>query len=634
MGAVSDPKPPTPITAAANEALLSHPHLDWDDESSADAARRGFIGKMADPTVTNEAGSVVWDLASYDFLDDPEAPPSVNPSLWRQARLNMEHGLHRVTDGIFQVRGHDLSVITFVRTSDGWIVIDPLISAETARSALELLFEHQGEAPVRAVIYTHSHIDHWGGVLGVISEDDVADGVRVIAPEGFLHAAVSENVLLSAAMPRRATYMYGNLLPRGPLGQVDAGLGKATSGGSVGIIPPTEEISETPTVLMIDDIEIEFQITPGTEAPAEMNFYFPEWRALCMAENCARTLHNTYTPRGAEVRDAKAWAEYLDESIVMFADRTDVLFASHHWPAWGDDCLDYLEKQRDIYRYLHDQTIRMANQGHTMLEIAEEMELPPALDGEWSNRGYYGTVSHDVKAIYQKYLGYFDGNPASLWPLPPEPAAAKFVEYMGGADAVLERARADFDAGNYRWVAQVVNHVVFAEPGHTGARELQADALEQLGYQSESAVWRNFFLSGAQELRYGVVTDAPPPSAGSVVSNIGVANLLDAVGTRINGLRAAEAMLRMNIELHDSGEQFGLWLQHGVLHHRAHYEVPDAQLTIRATRLGFIDLLLQRRPAPEIFEAGEAELDGDAGALLELVGLVDPVDPHFDIVTP
>lgn len=477
------PKAATEATRAVHREAAALGFLD--DPGDHERATRGRVAQPSSPTVAHEGGWDVWDLASYRFLAD-DAPPEVHPSLWRQARLNAEAGLFEIAPGFHQVRGLDLANLTVIEGHEGRIVIDPLTSVETARAALALVDEHLGPRPVTAVIYTHSHADHFAGVRGVIDEADVAAGrVRVIAPSGFLEAAVSENVMAGNAMTRRATYMYGPLLPKGPRGHVDAGLGKGVPLlATQGLIAPTEEVEDTGTELAVDGVRIVFQVTPDTEAPSEMNFHFPDHRVLCMAENCTCTLHNLYTPRGAQVRNALAWSKYLQEAIDLFGDLTDVCFASHHWPRWGtDDLIGHLARQRDTYRFLHDQTLRLANHGLTSTEIAEELRLPPELEAEPSSRGYYGTVSHNAKAVYQRYLGWFDGNPAHLHPHLPVAAAERYVDAMGGAEEVLAKGRVSFDAGDYRWVAEVVNHVVFAEPENAEARHLQADALEQLGYQ-------------------------------------------------------------------------------------------------------------------------------------------------------
>ena len=626
----------TPTTLAAQRALLADPLLDWKDQRDFEAAHRGFIAALDPPVIQNDDGRRAWDLEEYGFLADETAPPTVNPSLWRQARLNMVHGLFRIHERIYQVRGYDLSVMSIIAGDTGWIVVDPLISAETARASLRLANEHLGERPVVAVIYSHSHVDHFGGVEGVTTVADVhAGNTKIVAPEGFLLAAVSENVIAGYAMSRRALYMYGAALPKGPTGQVDAGLGKTTSNGNVSVIAPTDVITETGETMTIDGVEIEFQLTPGTEAPAEMNFYFPEFRALCMAENCSRNLHNVYTLRGAQVRDATAWARYMDESIVRYIDRTDLVFTSHHWPVWGTpDCLEYLEKQRDMYQYLHDQTLRLANQGETMLEIAEQVELPPSLAKEWYSRSYYGTVNHDVKAVYQRYLGFFDGNPAHLHPHPPVEAAQRYVDYMGGADAVLARARADYERGDYRWVAEVVNHVVFADPTNSAARELQADALEQMGYQAESGPWRNFFLMGALELRTNQAIGQAVKLGTGMVRNMPLSLVLDALAVRLNGPRAADVELRFNLTETGAGTRYAVWLQNAVLHNRVDDAFTDPDLAITAEHDVMAAIIFGLLPLVDAVAAGMATAEGDRDALGRLAALLDTFDPAFPIVTP
>ena len=446
---------------------------------------------------------MIFSLKDYAFLAHEQAPDTVNPSLWRQARLNMNNGLFQVTDRIYQVRGFDISNMTIIEGSRGLIVIDPLVSTEVARAALELYWQHRGRKPVTAVIYTHTHVDHFGGVRGVVDEADVKAGnVAIIAPDRFMEEVTKENVLVGTPMIRRAMFQFGAMLPKGPRGQVDAGLGKVISGGTVTLIPPTQIIRQPIETHVVDGVEIVFQLAPETEAPAEMHMFYPGLRALNLAENATHNLHNIYPIRGAQVRDANAWAKYLNEARDRFATKSDVVFAQHHWPVWGNSrLLDYLAKQRDTYKYLHDQTLRLINHGYRSAEIAERLALPKGLDKEWHVRGYYGTFSHNAKAIYQRYLGWYDANPANLNPLPPAERAKKTVAYMGGAEAVIAKAREDFAKGEYRWVADAMSQVVFAEPDNRAARELAADAMEQMGYQAESATWRNAYLFGALELR-------------------------------------------------------------------------------------------------------------------------------------
>jgi alkyl sulfatase BDS1-like metallo-beta-lactamase superfamily hydrolase len=455
--------------------------------------------------VTGPSGNVVWSQKDYSFLDKDQAPDTVNPSLWRQAQLNRQHGLFKVVDGLYQIRGLDVSNMTLIEGNTGLIVVDPLLAIETARAGLDLYYQHRPRRPVVAVIYTHSHADHWGGVKAVTNEADVASGkVAVIAPEGFLERAVSENVIAGNAMRRRALYQFGPLLPKGERGQVDAGLGKTTPLGTNSLIAPTDLIRKSGEMRPIDGVEIVFEMAPESEAPAELYMYYPRFKVLNMAEVAKHNFHNLLPFRGAEVRDALAWSKYLNEALNAFGDKTEVVIAQHHWPVFGGARVrKFLNIQRDLYKYVHDQTLRSLNQGFTAPEIAERLELPASLANEWENRDYYGTVGHNAKAIYQKYLGWYDGNPANLRPLPPVEAAKKYVAYMGGADAVIRHAREDFESGEYRFVAEVANKLVFADPANQEARELAADAYEQLGYLSESATWRNAYLYAAYELRHG-----------------------------------------------------------------------------------------------------------------------------------
>ncbi|MDG2308462.1 MAG: alkyl sulfatase dimerization domain-containing protein [Candidatus Binatia bacterium] len=629
-------KPASAATRQANEAVAAS--LPLDDPVDFEFADRGFLATSDKPRIEMDDGRVLWDFERFSFLSSP-APDTVNPSLWRQANLNARHGLFEVAEGIYQVRGFDLANVTFIRGKTGWIVIDPLTCAETARAALELVDRELGKRPIHTVIYTHSHIDHFGGVRGVVTDEDVAAGrTAVVAPEGFLEAAVSENVIAGAVMGRRATYMYGNLLPTGPQGHVDAGLGKGTALGSVGLIAPTESITATGAERVYDGVEIVFQMTPNTEAPAEMNFYFPQHKSLCMAENCTATLHNLYTPRGAQVRDSLSWSKYIDESIELFADSSDSVFASHHWPRWGRDTVrGFLTKQRDLYRYIHDQSMRMANQGETMLEIAEQLEVPDSLGTEMHARGYYGTLNHNAKAVYQRYLGWFDGNPAHLHGLPPVAAGKKYVEFMGGAAATLEKARAAFEAGEYRWVAEVVNHVVFADPDDEEAKGMQADALEQMGYQAESGPWRSFYLSAAQELRHGIDRASAPnitDNAGGVLPSMSVGMIFDSMAVRLNGPKAADQRISVNFDFTDTGEKFVLRVENGALSHTPNKQLGGADATMRLKRTALDALILGRTPFDQLLASGDLTIEGKAESLLGLFGLLDNFDSAFPIVTP
>ncbi|HYD44892.1 MAG TPA: alkyl sulfatase dimerization domain-containing protein [Phenylobacterium sp.] len=595
--------------------------LPADDGADFALARRGFLGTIPDAEVPG-----AWSQAPFAFLGG-ERPETVNPSLWRQARLNALHGLFEVTSGIYQVRGFDISNITFVEGREGWIVIDPLTSAQPAAAALDLLRRQVRDRPVSAVIYTHSHVDHYGGVMGVLGEDDIARGIPIVAPEGFLQAAVAENVLAGNVMSRRATYMYGGLLPKDARGHVDSGLGKGTSTGRVALVPPNVSIDHTGQRLTLDGVEIVFQVTPDTEAPAEMNFHFPSFGALCMAENCTCHLHNLYTPRGAQVRDAKAWAFYIDEALGLFAGKADVMFASHHWPRWEEAPIrEFLAKQRDLYKYIHDQTLRMANHGMNGAEIAEVLRLPPSLEAEWHTRSYYGTLSHNAKAVYQKYLGWFDGNPANLNRHPSEAAGRRYVEAMGGADRVLAEGRRACEAGDYRWAAEIVGHLVFAEPTHAGARALQADALEQMGYQAESGPWRDFYLTGAQELRRPrPKSDTPRQASANQLRTLPGDNLLDALSIRLNGLAVGAETLGLTVAFTDTGERFAMRVENAVLHHRAGDGGPEAALA----RGDLVDLVTGARSVSDLGLEGEG-----AEALARLVAWLDRFDLWFEISAP
>jgi alkyl sulfatase BDS1-like metallo-beta-lactamase superfamily hydrolase len=580
-------------------------------------------------------GQVVWDLDAYDFMRDAEAPETANPSLWRQGQLLIEDGLFEVVSGIYQLRGYDLSVMSVIEGETGVIVVDPLISSETAAAAFALYTEHRGERPVKAMIYTHSHADHFGGVKGIISQAQVDAGeVMVIAPEGFLHHAVAENVFAGTAMTRRAGYMYGAALDRGPAGQIGAGLGQTTSTGTVSLIAPTVDITETGQRLTIDGVEIEFQITPGTEAPAEMNFYFPQHRALCTAENTSHTLHNILTIRGALVRDAHAWAHYLTETIDLWGGELDVVFASHHWPTWGRErAVEFLAMQRDMYLYLHDQTLRMINQGMTGAEIAEVMEYPKALADQWHTHGYYGSISHNVKAIYQRYMGWYDANPANLWPHPPEAAASRYVKAMGGRDGALAAARQAFDDGDYRWCAELGKHLVFADDEDTDAQALLADALEQLGFGAECGTWRNAFLAGATELRHGSF-GTPVTTSADILSALTVEQVLDSIAIRIDGPKAWDVSAKVAFVITDEGSTHLAELRNGALHHRTVAAVPAGTTTFSLTRLDLIGAITGTVDLAQALADGVIAVDGDPAELAQLVGLLAPVDPDFDIVTP
>ncbi|WP_169726888.1 alkyl/aryl-sulfatase [Mycobacterium szulgai] len=621
-------KPPTAVIESAHG---KHP-LPLDDTRDFDDADRGFIAALSPCVITAADGRVVWDNDAYAFLDGP-APTSVHPSLWRQSTLAAKQGLYEVVPGIYQVRGFDISNISFIEGDTGIIVIDPLVSTEVAAAALALYRTHRGgDRPVVAVIYTHSHVDHFGGVLGVTTQADVDAGtVAVLAPEGFTAHAVQENVYAGPAMLRRATYMYGSLLARGPQEQVGCGLGQTPSTGEVSIIVPTIDIRTTGETHTIDGVEIEFQMAPGTEAPAEMHFYFPQFRALCMAENATHNLHNLLTLRGALVRDPRAWSGYLTEAIDAFADRAEVVFASHHWPTWGKErIVEFLALQRDLYAYLHDQTLRLLNQGYTGVEIAEMFQLPPALERAWHARGYYGSVSHNVKAVYQRYMGWFDGNPARLWPHPPEALAPRYVKAIGGIDRVVELAKAAFDNGDFRWAATLLDHAIFTDSSHAAARDLYADTLEQLGYGAENATWRNFFVSGARELRVGNFGTAGQITSPTMLSQLTPEQIFDSIAIRVNGPRSWDLDIAVDITFADVATNYRLTLHNGVLVHRKVAADPaTAAVTVKLANS--FRLLMA---AGGDFTSPGLELSGDSAALASLLGALDEPDPSFNIVTP
>ncbi|MFO0694123.1 MAG: alkyl sulfatase dimerization domain-containing protein [Polyangiales bacterium] len=611
--------------------------LPFTNREDFEDAKRGFIGTLDDPAIRNARGDVVWRLDAFDFIGENEpSPDTANPSLWRQSQLVRMHGLYQVADRIYQVRGFDLSVISFVKGDTGWIVIDPLVSAETAAAALGLVKRRVADLPVVAVIYTHSHVDHFGGVRGVVDEADVRAGrVKILAPSGFLEHAISENVIAGNAMSRRATYMYGNLLPPRANGQIGAGLGQTTSNGTVGLIPPTDTITRTGEERTIDGLKIEFLNAPGSEAPSEMMFFFPELHAFCAAEDVTHTLHNLLTMRGAQVRDPLLWAGYLEQAIEMFGDRVDVMFASHHWPRWGRArIVDMIEKQHDLYKFIHDQTMRRANQGETMHEIAEHVALPRSLSSEFFSRGYYGSLNHDVKAVYQRYIGWFDGNPATLHQHPPVEASRRYVDFMGGSDEVLRKARRSFEQGDYRWVAQVVNHVVFADPNNRAARELQAAALEQLGFQAEAGPWRNFYLTGAQELRSGIAqVPAPNTASADIISNMPLGMVWDFLAVHIDPAKAEGKRIVLGLDFTDTHETYTLRLRNSTVSYarRAPTE-SDARITL--TRAALDDVLLGRKTMQEQLASGAIRIEGRTAALGELLDMRDTFPFWFDIVTP
>ncbi|WP_230981937.1 alkyl sulfatase dimerization domain-containing protein [Pseudomonas sp. Bc-h] len=612
--------------------------LPFSDKTSFELAHKGFIAPLPSAVIKGTSGNVVWDPAKYSFIKEGEnAPDTTNPSLWRQSQLINISGLFEVTDGIYQVRNYDLSNMTIVEGKDGITVFDPLISTETAKAALELYYQHRPKKPVVAVIYTHSHVDHYGGVRGVVDEKDVKAGkVKIYAPLGFVEHAVAENVMAGTAMSRRASYMYGNLLPPTPTGQLGAGLGTTTSAGTVTLIPPTDIIKETGETHVIDGLTYQFLYAPGSEAPAEMLYYIKEKKALNTAEDSTHTLHNTYSLRGAKIREPLPWSKYLNEALKLWGDDVQVMYAMHHWPVWGNkEVREQLSSQRDMYRYINDETLRLINKGYTMVEIAEQFKLPKAIASKFSNRGYYGSVNHNVKATYVLYLGWFTGNPAQLNELPPEEGGKHYVEMMGGEDAVLKKAREYFDKGEFRWVAEVVNHVVFANPSNQAAKNLQADALEQLGYQAESGPWRNFYLTGAKELREGVMKLPTPDTASpDTVRAMDLDLFFDFLAMRLNGPKAEDKRLSLNFDFTDLKQKYSVEMENGVLNHTEGVVAKDADATVTLTRDTLNKIVLKETSLKDALASGDIKVDGTQGKLEELVSYMDDFDFWFNIVTP
>lgn len=630
-----DQKPAEPLVRDFNTRQLSElPFADRQDFTDAD---RGFIATLPEAEVRMPEGREVWSMRDYAFLKSDEVPDSVNPSLWRQAQLNCRHGLFEVVPGVYQIRGFDLSNMTIIEGDSGVIVIDPLVTKQVAEAGLKLYRAHRGERPVKCVIYTHSHSDHWGGVKGVVDVADVEAGkVPVIAPEGFLEAVASENVLAGPAMGRRALYQFGRLLPKGIRGQVDAGLGKTSSAGTVTLIAPTDLITRDHETRTVDGVEIIFLMAPDSEAPAEFHMYYPKFRVLNMAENAVHNFHNLLPFRGTEVRDSRAWSHYIDVALEAFGPRTDALIGQHHWPVWETDRItDYLKIQRDLYKYVHDQSLRLINLGYTPNEISEELQLPKTICCAWHSRGYYGTLRHNAKAVYQRYIGWYDANPANLDPLPPVEAAKKYVAYMGGAGAAMTKARIDFEAGEYRWVAEAMKHVVFADPSNKQARALAADAFEQLGYLSEAATWRNAYLYGAHELRHGPPAQMPrapvPPEALRAIS---LDAYFDFWGVRLNGPKAEGLHIVLNWSFTDTKQVYVLNLENSALTHRTGALFDGAHATVTLARKTLDSITLFETTFEKEIAAGRIRITGDASQVHSLLGLLDTFDSKFAIVEP
>jgi len=625
-------------SAATKKANLAvQEYLPFSETLDLENAKRGFIATLDEGEIKKPDGTVVYDMKQFRFLNE-DTPETANPSLWRQSQMNAMDGLFKVVDGIYQVRAFDLANISFIRGKNGWIVVDPLTANETAIAAYDLLQKHVEKAPITAVIITHSHADHFGGVKGLVSEEQVSKGeVQVIAPEHFFIESVNENLMAGNQMSRRASYMYGNLLSKSPLGTLGSGLGTTTAAGTFTILKPSIEIKEEkPQELTVDGVKMLFYYTPDAEAPSELMAYIPEHKALLQSEEINHTLHNLYTLRGAQVRNGLKWSKYIHNTIEWFGDDVEVSFGSHHWPTWGNkEIVSFWKKQRDVYRYIHDETLRLANHGYTLLEVGDMVKLPDSLAKFFAVRGYYGSVNHNAKAQYNLYFGYFTGNPADLYPLPPEAAGKKFVEYMGGADNILTKAQADYDKGEYRWVATALNYVVFADPNNSAAKELLAKTYDQMGYQAESGPWRNFYLSGAKELRDGVIKAATPnTSSPDIVRNLGLTTYLDYLAVRVNGPKAADKVLTFNVEMPDKKEKFVIYIENGVMNYtlNKHVEKPDATVILNRTVLD--DINLGQTTIDQAITDGKAKIDGNADKFKEFLSLLDTFEFWFNIVTP
>ncbi len=625
-------KPASDATIAAQRSAAAQ--LPAEDGRDLDFADRGFIGTLADPVITNKDGKPVWNLGAYDWMADGKSPDTVNPSLWRHMEILRKHGLYAVTDNVWQVRGFDVSNMTIIKGQTGWIIIDPLTSRDTAAAAMKLVNDRLGTRPVTAVIYSHSHGDHFGGVRGIVNEADVKAGkVAIIAPEHFLSETASENVMAGPAMGRRAKFQFGSNLAPGPQGQMGSGIGKGIGGGDITLISPTIDIRKTGELREVDGVTLEFQMVPQSEAPAEMNVYLPASRTFLAAEIATCSLHNILTPRGAKVRDALGWSGFLNEALNLYGDRSDIIISSHCWPRFGQsEVKGTLSGQRDNYRYLHDQTVRMMNKGMTQAEIAEVLKAPPAIGDQWFNKGYYGTYSHNSKAIYQYYLGWYDAVPANLNPHPPEIRAAKLVAAMGGAKNVLAEAKKAMKVGDYRWSSDLLNQLVFADPKNLEGRALLADSYEQQGYQAESAIWRNMFLSGARDLREGMKAGISAQSI-DMISAIPTGLLLDSVATRLDPKIIGDAALTLNFVFSDRKEMAKITVGNSVMISEMGKAHAAPAVTVTGPRQLFLGLLFLKMPAAQLQMAG-LKIEGDGAVLNSLQAALDPMPGPFNIIEP
>lgn len=621
-------KPASAATIAAQARVRAA--LPRDDGQDEEFARRGFIATPRQTLIRRQDGQVVWDIAQLDWVKG-DAPPSVNPSLWRHTRLLKEHGLFKITEGVWQVRGLDAANMLIVRGDSGWIVIDPLMTTETASAAMALVNEQLGQRPVSAVIYGHSHPDHFGGVRAILAPGSQPP---IYAPDKLVEEAVSENVIAGNAMSRRAAYQFGISLAPGAQGYVGSGIVAASAkGGTVTLIPPTDLIKATGETRVIDGVKFEFQMVPETEAPSEMNFYLPAQRTLYVSEDATCTQHNLQTPRGALVRDGNKWAGYLTETIDLYGDRAESLVTGHCWPRFGNATItNYLALQRDNYKFIHDQTVRLMNRGATPTEIAEDLQRPAALTDQWSNRDYYGTVRHSAKGVFQRYIGWWDGIPAHLDQYPTVDLARRYVKAMGGARGVLREAKNAMAKGDYRWAAQILNDLVFAQPDNRQARALLADSYEQLGYQAESAIWRNFYLTGAAELR-GLAPSHIALASPDLVAAMPTASFLDLVATRLNPARIGERAMTLVMDSSDRNEKSLLTLRNAVLVAEVGKSIPAPTVSVSGNRMALMGLFVRKMPLDKL-EAAGLKVSGDRDALLALLDAIEPPPPDYPIVTP
>lgn len=622
----------TTATKQANAEFAAR--LPISDQTDFENANRGFLAKIEKP-ILNADGSVAWDPNQFEFVKG-SAPDTVNPSLWRQGKLNSIHGLFEVVPGIYQIRGYDLAQMTLITGETGWIVVDPLTTPAPARAGLALANKVLGERLVKAVLFTHSHGDHYGGANGVVSKQDLAtNGVQIIAPHGFVRESIGESVVAGTAMNRRVQYQFGTSLPAGETSLVGVGLGQALSRGAVALIPPTRSISKDGETLTIDGIVFEFMDASETEAPAEFVFYLPQFKALHSAEVATRTFHNVLTPRGALVRDTLKWSKVIDAMYAEYGAKSDVLLASHHWPTWGRDNVEAtLRNQRGLYRYVHDQTMRQANQGATMHEIAENIGEPDFAKTDFGVRDYYGTLNHNSKAVYQRYFGWWDNVPANYHQLPPAEASVKYVAAMGGADKALAVGEEAFNQGDYRWAATVFNHVVFADAENEMARQWLASTYEQLGFQAEAGTWRNIYLVGAKELREGNADTATISTGNAgVLNNIPAVDLFDSLATRFNPAKMQGDGGIIQFNFPERKEVVSVDLNRSYMFPRAG---PDAKASgqVTVSRTDFTKLLTREATASSLVQSGAMQLEDKTGLMKSLFEALDPVNLQFNIVTP